>query len=161
MRSRFYDLVPRVLEDDPKVAVVLADIGAGYLPRHERIFNVGIREQLMIGVTAGLALEGYRPVAHSYATFLVERPYEQVKLDLGHQGLGAARLDRRVLRRLDGRAHAPVSRGRRAGLRPPRVDDPRSRSSGRARARVQIGVAEGRPCLHPHVGGAERAACAR
>ncbi len=89
MRSRFYDLVPRLLEDDPKVAVVLADIGAGYLPRHDRIFNVGIREQLMIGVTAGLALEGYRPVAHSYATFLVERPYEQVKLDLGHQGLGA------------------------------------------------------------------------
>ncbi len=89
MRTRFYDLVPRVLEDDPKVAVVLADIGAGYLPRHERIFNVGIREQLMIGVTAGLALEGYRPIAHSYAPFLVERPYEQVKLDLGHQELGA------------------------------------------------------------------------
>ena len=89
MRTRFYDLVPRVLEDDPKVAVVLADIGAGYLPRHERIFNVGIREQLMIGVTAGLALEGYRPIAHSYAPFLVERPYEQVKLDLGHQDLGA------------------------------------------------------------------------
>jgi transketolase len=89
MRARFYDLVPHALEDDPRVAVVLADIGAGYLPRHERIFNVGIREQLMIGVTAGLALEGYRPIAHSYATFLVERPYEQVKLDLGHQGLGA------------------------------------------------------------------------
>jgi transketolase len=89
MRSRFYDLVPRALDDDPRVAVVLADIGAGYIPRHERIFNLGIREQLMIGVAAGLALEGYRPVAHSYAPFLVERPYEQVKLDLGHQNLGA------------------------------------------------------------------------
>jgi transketolase len=89
VRSRFYDLVPRALEDDPKVALVLAEIGAGYLPKHERIFNVGIREQLMIGVAAGLALEGYRPIAHSYAPFLVERPYEQVKLDLGHQELGA------------------------------------------------------------------------
>jgi transketolase len=89
MRDRFYDLVPRVLEVDSRVAVVLAEIGAGYLPRHERIFNLGIREQLMIGVTAGLALEGFRPVAHSYAPFLVERPYEQVKLDLGHQDLGA------------------------------------------------------------------------
>jgi transketolase len=89
MRERFYELVPRVLEDDPRVAVVLAEIGAGSLPRHERIFNVGIREQLMIGVAAGLALGGYRPVVHSYAPFLVERPYEQVKLDLGHQDVGA------------------------------------------------------------------------
>jgi transketolase len=89
LRERFYELVPRVLEDDPRVAVVLADIGAGSLPRHERIFNVGIREQLMIGVAAGLALGGYRPVAHSYTPFLVERPYEQIKLDLGHQDVGA------------------------------------------------------------------------
>jgi transketolase len=89
VRDRFYRAVIEALDDDPRVALVLADIGAGYLGRHERIFNVGIREQLMIGVTAGLALEGYRAVAHSYAPFLVERPYEQVKLDLSHQDLGA------------------------------------------------------------------------
>jgi transketolase len=81
--------VADVLDDEPRLAIVLADIGVSQLPKHPRVFNVGIREQLMIGVTAGLALEGYRPVAHSYTPFLVERPYEQVKLDLGHQDVGA------------------------------------------------------------------------
>jgi len=89
MRERFYRLAAQALDDDPRVAIVLADIGVAELPRHPRLYNVGIREQLMIGVAAGLALEGMRPVAHSYTPFLVERPYEQVKLDLGHQDLGA------------------------------------------------------------------------
>jgi transketolase len=89
MRERFYALAGEAVDEDPRVAVVLAEIGAGELPRHERIFNVGIREQLMIGVAAGLAFEGYRPVVHSYAPFVVERPWEMLKLDLGHQDVGA------------------------------------------------------------------------
>jgi transketolase len=89
MRERFYRTATDMLDDEPRLAIVLADIGASQLPTHPRVFNVGIREQLMIGVTAGLALEGYRPLAHSYTPFLVERPYEQVKLDLGHQDVGA------------------------------------------------------------------------
>jgi transketolase len=89
MRERFYELASEALWNDERVAVVLADIGAGKIPDHPRRFNVGIREQLMIGVAAGLALEGYRPIVHSYTPFLVERPYEQIKLDLGHQDVGA------------------------------------------------------------------------
>jgi transketolase len=89
MRDRFYELASEALWNDERVAVVLADIGAGKVPEHPRRFNVGIREQLMIGVAAGLALEGYRPIVHSYTPFLVERPYEQIKLDLGHQDVGA------------------------------------------------------------------------
>jgi transketolase len=89
MRSRFYGVAAELLDADPRVAVVLAEIGAGELRPHPRLFNVGIREQLMIGVAAGLALEGLRPIVHSYAPFLVERPFEQVKLDLVHQGVGA------------------------------------------------------------------------
>ena len=89
MRDRFYELMVDALDRDERVALVLAEIGAGALPEHPRVHNVGIREQLMIGVAAGLALEGYRTVAHSYAPFLVERPYEQLKIDLAHQGVGA------------------------------------------------------------------------
>jgi transketolase len=89
MRKRFYRVANELLEDDERVAVVLADIGAGEIPPHPRRFNVGIREQLMIGVAAGLAMEGYRPIVHSYAPFVVERPWEQIKLDLGHNDVGA------------------------------------------------------------------------
>jgi transketolase len=89
MRKRFYDVAAAALDDDPRLALALAEIGVGELPLHPRIFNVGIREQLLIGVAAGLALEGMRPVVHSYTPFLVERPYEQIKLDLGHQDVGA------------------------------------------------------------------------
>jgi transketolase len=89
MRARFYRLAAEALEVEPRVAVVFAEIGVGEMPEHSRFYNVGIREQLMVGVAAGLALEGYRPVVHTYAPFLVERPYEQIKLDLGHQDVGA------------------------------------------------------------------------
>jgi transketolase len=96
MRERFTAVVAERLEHDPRVALVLADIGverfeqAGAVARHpDRVVNVGIREQLLVSVAAGLALEGMRPVVHSYAPFLVERPWEQVKLDLGHQDVGA------------------------------------------------------------------------
>ncbi|WP_432133514.1 transketolase family protein [Streptomyces sp. bgisy154] len=94
MRDRLAPVVSRLLDEDPRVAVVLAEIGkdgfAEALRRHpDRVINVGIREQLLVGAGAGLALTGMRPVLHTFASFLVERPYEQVKLDLGHQGVGA------------------------------------------------------------------------
>lgn len=89
MRQRFYEVLREALDEDERVAVVTAQIGTDALGEHPRHFDVGIREQLMIGVAAGLAAEGYRPVAHSYTPFLVERPYEMLKLDLGHNDLGA------------------------------------------------------------------------
>lgn len=94
MRETFARVMTAVLEEQPRAALVLADISASLFAtaaaRHPRqVFNVGIREQLMIGVAGGLAMTGLRPVVHSYATFAVDRAYEQLKLDLGHQGVGA------------------------------------------------------------------------
>ncbi len=88
MRQVFVDTVEDVMRHDPRVAVVLAEISRDAFAPHERVINVGIREQAMVGVGAGLALSGLRPVVHTYAPFLVERPFEQIKLDFGHQDLG-------------------------------------------------------------------------
>jgi transketolase len=94
MRERFYAELDPVLRAHPDAVVVLAVIGAAAsartAARHPgRVIDVGIREQAMVGVAGGLALAGLRPVVHTYAPFLVERAYEQLKLDLGHQDAGA------------------------------------------------------------------------
>jgi transketolase len=93
MRERFAAVVSELVETDPRVAVVLADIGvdrfAPVAARHpERVVNLGIMEQAAIGVAAGFALEGFVPVVHSIAPFLVERPFEQIKDDFCNQRLG-------------------------------------------------------------------------
>ncbi len=95
MRDAFIEATGRMLENNADSVVVLADIGisqfkeAGLYDRFpDRFINCGIREQLMVGVAAGLAKEGFRPLLHSYTPFLLERPYEQIKIDFAHLNLG-------------------------------------------------------------------------
>ncbi|MGW7276246.1 transketolase family protein [Streptomyces sp. NPDC054864] len=94
MRERFTDVTNRLLEEDPRLAVVLAVISSDRFKdargaHPDRIIDVGIREQLLISVAGGMALTGIRPIVHTFASFLIERPFEQVKLDLSHQAAGA------------------------------------------------------------------------
>lgn len=93
MRERFTSTTTRLLDEDPRLALVLAVIGGDSFSeaarRHpHRVIDVGIREQLLVGAGGGIALTGMRPIVHTFASFLVERPFEQVKLDFGHQGVG-------------------------------------------------------------------------
>jgi transketolase len=93
MRERFAATASELLDEDRSVAVVLADISVSMFAeaaaRHpDRVVNVGIREQLLVNVGAGMAMTGMRPVVHTFATFLVERGFEQVKLGFAHQGVG-------------------------------------------------------------------------
>jgi transketolase len=92
MRRAAAEAAVELFREDPRVAVVLAEISTDLFEpafRHDprRAVNVGIMEQSMVGVAAGFALEGFLPVVHTIAPFLAERALEQVKLDFGYQGL--------------------------------------------------------------------------
>jgi transketolase len=92
-RATFAATVADLVEEDLSVALVYAEISGQYFGeverRHpERVVNVGIREQLLVNVGAGLALTGMRPVVHTFASFLVERAFEQIKLGFNHQDVG-------------------------------------------------------------------------
>jgi transketolase len=94
MREQFAATTNALLADDPRTAVVLSEISLGLFAdalRDDaaRVVNVGIMEQAMVGIAAGFALEGFRPIAHTIAPFLTERALEQVKLDLANQELPA------------------------------------------------------------------------
>jgi transketolase len=91
MRDQMAQTIEDVMGHDERL--VLAEISRTQLDQAfrkypGRTFNVGIMEQTMIGVAAGMALEGFIPVVHSIAPFLVERPYEQLKDDFCYQRLG-------------------------------------------------------------------------
>jgi transketolase len=92
LRRAFVDTVSRLLEADDSVVLLLGDIGVfGF--RHaaqrfpERVLNIGILEQSMVGVGAGLAMGGHTPILHTIAPFLVERALEQIKIDFAYQEL--------------------------------------------------------------------------
>jgi transketolase len=92
-RTQFARTVTDVLGEDLSTALVYAEISARFFgdavrTHPDRVVNVGIREQLLVNVGAGMALTGLRPVVHTFGTFLVERAFEQVKLGFGHQGVG-------------------------------------------------------------------------
>ena len=113
MRERFTSVTAELLDTNPRLAVVLADItAAAFEPaarRHpDRVINLGIREQLLVSVAGGLSLAGLRPIAHTFASFLVERPFEQIKLDLNHQGAGAVLVSAGAS--YEQRPHPPVTR---------------------------------------------------
>ena len=53
----------------------------------ERFLNIGIAEQNMIGIAAGLAKEGFNTFVTTFSNFAAMRSYEQIRLNLGYMGL--------------------------------------------------------------------------
>ena len=86
MRKIFAEIVSELLSMDEKVVAILGDIGVhsfreSFIKFPDRVINIGILEQSMIGVAAGLSKGGMIPIVHSIAPFVIERPFEQIKID--------------------------------------------------------------------------------
>jgi transketolase len=87
MRDAFLERVWQAMAHDSKIFFVTADFGSPVLDKIRadfpaRFVNVGIAEQNLINVSAGLALEGYTVFAYAIAPFITMRCYEQIRVSL-------------------------------------------------------------------------------
>jgi len=87
MRRTCLDMVYELAQRDPRVVFVGSDLGPGVLDKMkkempDRFYMEGVSEQAVIGIAAGLAMEGFIPYVNTIATFLTRRCYEQVAVDL-------------------------------------------------------------------------------
>lgn len=93
MRKEFAAVMESELFQNPKSTLLLGDIGVfghreSFKKFPNRVFNIGILEQSMVSLAAGMAMGGLTPTIHTIAPFLVERAFEQIKIDFGYQSLG-------------------------------------------------------------------------
>ena len=87
MRKTSLECVYELAKKDPRVLFIGSDLGPGVLDNFkkeipDRFFMEGVAEQYIIGMSAGLAKEGFIPYVNTISTFLTRRCYEQVAIDL-------------------------------------------------------------------------------
>ena len=87
MRAVFNKTLLEIAKKDPRIHMVLADIGYGEIEPFrdtfpERYYNVGVAEQNMTGVACGIAMEGNIAVTYSIANFPTLRCLEQIRNDV-------------------------------------------------------------------------------
>lgn len=89
MREEFKKTLVELAEKDDRIIFLGGDAA---LPEFKERFpkrhiNVGVCEQSMISLASGMAIEGLRPFVHSITPFILERPFEQVKIGLDQQNV--------------------------------------------------------------------------
>ena len=92
MRNRFGEVMSKLADENENIIIIVADIGYRVFDDFrekypERFINMGICEQSIISVASGMALEGLQPWVYTITPFLIERPFEQIKLDIDHQNV--------------------------------------------------------------------------
>ena len=83
-RREFIDGLINLAEKDDKIVLVIPDVGFNYIDEFQkrfpdRFFNLGVTEQSVMIIAAGLALSGLKPYVYSMINFVTFRPYEAVR----------------------------------------------------------------------------------
>jgi transketolase len=87
MRKAFVDTLTDIAKRDPKVILIVGDVGFSYIEDFAEQFpsqylNVGVTEQSMMGLAAGMAIAGWKPYVYSMIPFVTMRNYEQLRNDV-------------------------------------------------------------------------------
>lgn len=92
MRAAFSDALVAAALADSKVLLLTGDHGYALFDPFRKAcprqyVNCGIAEQNMVGVAAGLARGGYKPIVYGLAAFVPTRVLEQIKVDVCYENL--------------------------------------------------------------------------
>jgi len=87
MRNAFAKEITKLGQADERIVLLSGDIGNRLFDDFKtacpgRFFNCGVDEANMIGLAAGLAMSGYRPVCYTIAPFVTYRCLEQIRIDV-------------------------------------------------------------------------------
>ncbi|HEM3492228.1 TPA: transketolase family protein [Streptococcus suis] len=115
MRLVYSDFLAQVGQEDTTIAAIEADLSSSMATNKlssvlgGRYVNVGIMEQEMVGVAAGLSLLGYKPYIHTFGPFASRRVYDQVFISLAYAQLNATIIgsDAGVSAEMNGGTHMP------------------------------------------------------
>ncbi|HFI0144140.1 TPA: transketolase family protein [Streptococcus suis] len=115
MRLVYSDFLAHVGREDTTIAAIEADLSSSMATNKlssvlgGRYVNVGIMEQEMVGVAAGLSLLGYKPYIHTFGPFASRRVYDQVFISLAYAQLNATIVgsDAGVSAEMNGGTHMP------------------------------------------------------
>ena len=92
MRDAFSKVIAELGRKDPDILLITGDHGYSLFDEFRRecpsqYINAGIAEQNMVGIAAGLARSGFRPIVYGLSAFIPIRVLEQIKLDVAHDNL--------------------------------------------------------------------------
>lgn len=91
MRRAFGKTIIRLVEKDSRIFLITGDVEQN-IEEFKSLFpdnymNAGLCEQSMVSMAAGMALVGVRPILYSITPFMLERAFEQIKVDVDEQNL--------------------------------------------------------------------------